>query len=255
MRRDILFVILAAAGAAPLCAAPHTVAQGEHMWGLAERYYKDSGRWRVIAGANAQVKDPHWIYPGQVLEIPDLPPAAVEASASFQAVPREEPAAVPMKAAELYVEPKPAPEAAKSRKKETTSADALGLQDASGDGLTQDMAPAMTGYYFSQPRLKISPDWRKNGVVVGEDESLATAGESIAARFDSRLGAVKEGARFTIYRQSGVRDTDADKNAVYIQRIGVAEVSERLVEGVHKLIIVKSVEPVQSGDWLKEEKK
>lgn len=256
MKIAMLFLILGPAGAAPALAAKHAVGEGEHMWGLAQRYYKDSSRWRVIAEANKQIQDPHWIYPGQVLEIPDLPApepaaaAAVEASASFKAAPQEEAPAM-----EPAPEPAPAAPAAKPRKKESPATDHAGLQDSSREGLSLDMAPAMTGYYAAQPRFKISAAWRKNGDVVGKDEDLATAGEPITARFDSRLGPVKEGARFTVYRQSGARDTDADANAVYIQKIGVAEVSRRLADGGHRLIILESVDPVQPGDWLKEEKK
>ena len=257
MRILILSLILAAAGAAPGNAAPHTVAEGEHMWSLAERYYKDSSRWRVIAEANKQVQDPHWIYPGQILEIPALSTLekaaaeAVEASASFRVVPQEappEPAAAPEAVAA------PAPAAVKPRKKETTSSDGAGLQDASGDGLSLDMAPAMTGYYFSHPRLKASAGWRRNGDVIGEGDSLGTVGERIDARFDSRLPAVKPGERFTIYRHSGVRDTDLDQNALYIQKVGMAEAAERLPDGKHRLIIIESADSVQPGDWLKKEK-
>ena len=131
----------------------------------------------------------------------------------------------------------------------------MGLQDAFGEGLSNDMAPAMTGYYFSQPRLKTTLGWRRNGDVIGEDASLAVVGDAIEARFDSRLGPVKKGARFTVYRPSGVRDSDADQNAVYIQRIGVAEVSARLGDGRHRLIVLETADTVQAGDWLKEEKK
>ena len=45
----------------------HTVVSGDTMWKLAVRYHV--GLSEIIA-ANPQIKDPHWIYPGDILYIP-----------------------------------------------------------------------------------------------------------------------------------------------------------------------------------------
>ena len=47
----------------------HTVAAGDTMWKLAVRYQVGTSE---IIGANPQVSDPDLIYPGQVLQIPQL---------------------------------------------------------------------------------------------------------------------------------------------------------------------------------------
>jgi nucleoid-associated protein YgaU len=48
-----------------------TVVKGDTLWGLAKRFYDNGARWPQIFDANrTKIKDPHWIYPGQVFTIP-----------------------------------------------------------------------------------------------------------------------------------------------------------------------------------------
>lgn len=46
----------------------HTVVRGDTLWDLSRHYLKDPFRWPDLWGFNKdQIKNPHWIYPGQVL--------------------------------------------------------------------------------------------------------------------------------------------------------------------------------------------
>lgn len=49
----------------------HTVKRGDTLWDIARRYYGSGPLWPRIYDANrGKIKDPHWIYPGQVFVIP-----------------------------------------------------------------------------------------------------------------------------------------------------------------------------------------
>ena len=46
----------------------YVVRPGDSLWTIAQRYYGDGRMWTALYGANAwQIRNPHRIYPGQVL--------------------------------------------------------------------------------------------------------------------------------------------------------------------------------------------
>ena len=47
----------------------HTVKQGDTLWEVSKEYLKDPFLWPQIWEINGQVKNPHWIYPGDQILI------------------------------------------------------------------------------------------------------------------------------------------------------------------------------------------
>ena len=50
----------------------HVVVRGDNLWNLARQFLGDPRRYREIFELNrGEIRDPHWIFPGQVLRLPE----------------------------------------------------------------------------------------------------------------------------------------------------------------------------------------
>lgn len=68
----------------------HTVTQGDTLWKLAETYLGDSAQWPVLWATNENIANPHWIFPGEVVQL-SPPPQGPLPSGGADASPALEP--------------------------------------------------------------------------------------------------------------------------------------------------------------------
>lgn len=209
----------------------HTVVNTNHLWGLAERYYNDPFKWRKIHAANPWLQDPHWIYPGQVIVIPDVdvpkPETEEAAPPAAQAEPAPAPAPAPVPEPEPVVPP--------------PSVDA--------DSLSTKLPESLSGQYPSMSRLQAPSGWRKDGEITLFEgrEIMAAQGDVVSGKVDGEL---KPGDRLYVLRKDAPEDADEDKKALYLMRVGVVRVEEALGKSRYRLLILKSGDAVQLGDYL-----
>jgi len=65
----------------PMVVPPiHVVKQGDTLWDLSGHYYQNPWNWPQVWSLNPQVKDPHWIYPGDELRL--RPGSAIQSALS-----------------------------------------------------------------------------------------------------------------------------------------------------------------------------
>jgi hypothetical protein len=225
--------------ATPAAALTHTVVPGDHLWGLAGHYYKNHFRWKVIYAANREkIKDPHWIYPGQVFEIPEVPDASI-GELPARPVEADPTGDLDVKPDPVVAQPAP-PEPAKPAKPKRT------------DDLSVEMPKGFAGQYPSMDRQAFSKNWDpdgKNTEFMGR-EALAAEGDWVVGKVH---GDAAVGDRFTVYRAASRREQDEQRNVNFFQAVASIEVKESLGGSRYRFLILKSRDTAQLGDLLARE--
>lgn len=190
--RSSLSTLVLLAAAVPAASAQqtrpsaHTVKSGDTLWDLARRYLGDPFLWPQIYRLNTSVvEDPHWIYPGEQLQL-----AATEGA---QSVPSEDtPAPAPAPADEparpgLVEAPRegeyPMPEFARQKRSESSE----GLSSY----VNQEYRPLRPGEFYSAGFLT-------------EDQTLP-AGLLLGPVTPPQIRNLSERATATIFTEVGIR--------------------------------------------------
>ena len=239
MRKAAMVVLILAASCGTAAAeVRHTVVQDEHLWALAKRYYKNPLLWRAIHEANRdKIKDPHWIFPGQVLVIPESAASEPAETAAAATAPASSPSAPP--AAKALPAPPKTPE---PQPQETALAEDL---------MTRMPPSAVT---FGADRLKAPKGWKEDGrITVFEGrEVMAAQGDVVNGKIAANA-AVAVGDTLVVYRADAPREMDDDPKGSYLQKVGLVEVKEKVGKSEYRLLILKSGDSLQLDDLLKKE--
>ena len=68
----------------------YKIIKGDTLWDISQRELKDPFMWPNIWKVNTWIENPHWIYPGQIIKIPQLAAAATTVTASPEPAKKEE---------------------------------------------------------------------------------------------------------------------------------------------------------------------
>lgn len=80
-------------------AASHTVVKGDTLWGISAKHLGTGLKWKLVYEHNqGKIKDPHWIYPGQVFTLPGGTKAVPQPVVQAKPKPPAPPAAPAVKA-------------------------------------------------------------------------------------------------------------------------------------------------------------
>jgi hypothetical protein len=187
----------------------YTIVKGDTLWDITTKYLEDPFRWPKVWRLNPYIKNPHLIYPGNIVRItPDgievlapretLPVVGIEPEAERVVVLEPPPAPVP---------PPPPP----------------------------PPAPRLMSYSMAREGFLTAEEIDASGAIVApkEDHLLISADDAVYVSFKDRSG-VEEGDRFTVYKVGKeVRHPVTKKSLGYlIDILGNLEVTDagRVIE-------------------------
>ncbi len=222
--------------------APETrvyiVQKGDTLWDIAGRFLANPFRWPAIWEKNRYIADPHWIYPGNPIDLADLERRLDAAQAEAEAAAlREGPGIDPL--ARAAYAPAAASPASPEPVAETEPRTRLALPDRTPD-LRQ---LALQGFLSDDEEQGIGVvlDWTNETLMAAQHDSVYIAlGRGQSARV---------GDRFTVLRRGQPVDHPVTGQRVGHRYLHLGEVVVTAVDGeVATAEITTSLDPIRRGD-------
>ncbi|MBN1695524.1 LysM peptidoglycan-binding domain-containing protein [candidate division WOR-3 bacterium] len=238
----VIFIILAFSSVL-FAQKKHIVVKGECLWFIAGDYYNDPFLWPVIYEANKDsIADPHWIYPGEVFVIPNVPAEQVS---------------IPPTEEGLVMEVKGTKGKVQEELKTTTGTKEEELREKIGEALLFSVVQA-ENYAFTakaallagfitrdgnlgigkiSKRIKYPPDFQGASTVLGDDVEINVG----------TADGIQVGNNYVIFRY----DKAVGRYGRIVRIKGVLKISEA-DENVSTAKITESYETIDAGDRIME---
>ncbi len=214
-----------------------TVKKGDTLWDISSEFLKDPFKWQTIWEKNPEVRNPHWIYPGDILII--LPSGEIRKKVPVEVA---APAPAEKAAEEKEVVPEPVPEKIEEAVVPAPPAE-------------ETVAPAPQKKPFTYPGLEttgfIVPGRLKYAgsiIEAKEDKIMLSSGDEVYIDIGENKGAKKED-RYSIYSKAVpiYHPVSGRLFGYKIEVTGILEI-EKVHEKASEGRIAAAYDPIYRGD-------